>query len=223
MMTALLIACGGGGGSSDGPVTSAETFQMRAAWDKFVQNSGSRSFRLTGRLSGNQVTGSGTMVESALAPATFEGASAQRKTSTLNLSVTNGNVTVPITASDTSYFDDRFNPLGDSSESEYCVVTSTSVSIPQIARVGDKGILYAAECFTDSSKQVTLGTETVSFSLEPDTASSALLKMTLMEKDTAGNSNLSDTIIIRMTPSGDLTYISEKVTYQDGDMLNITY
>lgn len=203
-----LSACGGGGGTaSTGPVASTETFQLRTAYVNYVTETRSLPFTVTGTTSGNSVTGSGTATQGALSSATFESQAAQQKTTTVTGSVSANGVTSPLSSTSTSYVDSNYNPLG-SIDTDYAVVT-VGASIPTTARVNDTGIWYSTIRYSSSSKAVRRGTETVSYVLEPDTASTALLKIILTEKDNSNNETSRSTVTFRMTPAGALTRISE--------------
>jgi hypothetical protein len=205
-----LSACGGGGGdnsASAGPVTSSETFQLRTAYVNYVKETRSLPFTVTGTSSGTKFTGSGTATQGALTSATFESQAAQQKTSTISGSITVNGVTQPISSSSTTYVDSNYNPLG-SSGSDYSVVTG-SASIPNTARVNDTGTWYSTIRYASSTKAILRGTETVSYVLEPDTASTALLKIIISKKDTSNNLTSSTTVTFRIKPDGTLTRISE--------------
>ena len=207
-LLSLLVfsACGGGGGSS-GPVTSTETFQLRTAWVNYVTDSRSLPFTMTGTVSGASLTGSGTVTQGTLTSTTFESAAALQKTTTATGSLTvNGN-TVPLSTSTTNYVDSNYSPLG-SNGTDYAVV-SNSVTIPTTARVNDTGTWYSTVRYSSSAKTTRRGTATVSFVLEPDTASTALLKIIDIERNTTNTVTSTSTVTFRMTPAGGLTRISE--------------
>lgn len=218
-----LSACGGGGGggsTSTAPVTSTETFQLRTAYVNYVTETRSLPFKVTGTSSGYSVSGSGTATQGALTSATFESKAAQQKTTTVTGSITANGTTSPLSSSSTDYVDSNYNPLGEIG-SEYSVVNS-GISIPTTARVNDTGILYTSNRYTSSSKTTLLGTSTVSYVLEPDTAATALFKVISTEKDTLNKQTSVSTVTFRITAAGALTRISE--TYVEGTTtLTLTY
>jgi hypothetical protein len=217
----LLTACGGGGGSgSTAPVSSTETFQLRTAWVNYITDTRSLPFTVTGTASGTSVTGSGTLTQGSLSSTVFESRSALRKTSVITGSISGGGQTYPLGITTTSYIDSNYNPLG-SSGPEY-VVTASGNTIPLTAQVNDTGIWYQSVRYTSSSKTSRLGTATTAFVLEPDTASTALLKIINTEKDTYGTTTSTNTVTFRMTPTGSLTRLSE-VGSEDNTSLTISY
>lgn len=202
----LLAACGGGGGSS-GPVTSTDTFQLRTAYVNYLQDTRSLPFTLSGTSSGYSVTGSGTTTQGSVFSTTFEGQPAQAKTTTVTGSFTVNGQSSTLASSATTYVDSNFNPLGFNGTS-YTVVTSAT-PIPTTGRVGDTGTWYNATRYTSSSKTTRSGTETATFVMEPDTASTALLKIIQVQKDTSNVTTNTTTITFRLTTAGTLTRLSE--------------
>jgi len=216
-----LSACGGGSNpTSTGSIASTETFQFRTAFDNYVKETRSLPFTLTGISSGYNVTGSGTATFGALTRASFESQAAQQKTVTVTGSMTVNGVTVPLSSSSTSFVDFNYNPLGTIGDN-YVVVTN-GTTIPTTAKVNDTGILYSTTLYSSSTKAVRRGTETVAYALEPDTASTALLKIIVTERDTNNTQTSIATITFKITTAGALTRISE--TYVEGTTsLTFTY
>jgi hypothetical protein len=218
-----ISACGGGGGgspTSTGPVASTETFQLRTAYVNYVTETRSLPFTVTGTTSGYSVTGSGTATQGSLTSATFESQAAQQKTTTVTGSITANGTNVPLSSSSTTYVDSNYNPLG-SNDTDYTVVNS-GASIPATARVNDTGTWYSTIRYASSTKATQRGTGTVSYVLEPDTASTALLKIILVERDNSSNETYRSAVTFRMTPAGALTRISESAV-EDSTSLTLSY
>lgn len=206
-ISALLVACGGGGGG--GSASSTETFQLRTAYVSYINSTGSWPFTVTGSTSGVNVTGNGTTTAGSISGTTFEGQAAQAKTTTATGTINANGQSVPLATTGTSYVSSNYDPLGFSG-SEYEVVSS-SIPIPVTARINDTGTWYSSARYTSSSKTTRRGTATATFVLEPDTASTALLKIIRIEKDTTNTVTSTSTITFRMTPAGALTRLSETV------------
>lgn len=220
--SALLSACGGGGGSSSSsdPVASTEVFQLRTAYANYVNDSRSLPYTLSGTISGYSVTGTGTLTQGAVFSTTFENRTALGKTVTLTGTLYANNRSIPIASTGSGYVDSNYNTLGFAG-SEYEVVTS-STPIPLTARVNDTGVWYVTTRYSSASKTTRLGTKTTSFVLEPDTASTALLKIIEVERDAGNSITSTSTSSFRITPSGALTWLNE--TYLEGaDTLIYTY
>lgn len=216
---ATLTACGGGGGSAPAAV-STNDYQLRQAWVKYMTLPGTQRFTVSGTVSGVAVSGSGDETDGSLVAATFEGRSALSKTIVVTGSLSGGGQTIPYGSYGVGYVDSNYMPLGQSGN-EYVVVIGTPV-IPQVAKVNDTGTLYTANRYPTSQKAYSNGTLTVSYALQPDTASTALLKVIATRKTTSGSTYSTDITTFRMTPAGVLTPVSEQ--YQDSSSsLTITY
>jgi hypothetical protein len=202
----LVSACGGGGGG-DGtaaPVASTQTFPLKAININLVISPSSENFTISGTLSGAAITGSGTVTSSNLSAGTFEGLSALQGTSTTTGSYVANGVTYPINSLGVFWYDSNYVPKGRSSRSEYSVVT-VSPTLPTAVRINDTGTFVTVNRYTSSTKAVFLGTETESYVIEADTASTALLTVISVEKNTSGITTNTSTNQYRITPTGTST------------------
>jgi hypothetical protein len=210
----FVAACGGGGGGggdgSTGPVTSTDTFQLQRAYINYVTDSSSRSFNISGTSSGDSLSGTGRATAGTLGAATFEGLSALSKTTVVSGTTINGGTSTPFSSSQTTYVDSSYKLLGNDGN-EYTVVTSFSM-LSDSTKVNATGSFYSATRYTNSTKSSVIGTRTATYALEPDTASTALLKFIIVDKDTSGNTTSTVTSVFRVTPPGALTPISESST-----------
>ncbi len=221
-LSTLLFAsgCGGGGGGST-TVVSTDTFQLRTAYVNHLTATRSVPFTASGTIDGINVSGNGTVTEGALTSTTFELQGALQKVTAVTGTLNANGRTIPLSSSSTEFVDTNYNPLGSIGE-EYEVVSS-SVTIPATARVNSTGVWYTATTYTTSAKLTPTGTSSVSFALEPDTASTALLKIISVDKNTLGSTTFTNTVTFRMTPSGTLTRISETGVWPSGSFLTIVY
>ncbi len=165
---ALLSACGGGG-SNNGPVVSTLDFPVETAVSVYMQSD--HAFpNLTGSLDGTNFTMSYTFTPGALAA--FEGHTAHTATESAVLTV-NG---VQSQVTSISYFAvDPYVSYGslDQDTLEYAVVNQTA-NLPTTAKVGQSGVLGDEISYVDSSKAQVSDTSTLGWSLEADTATTAL-------------------------------------------------
>ncbi len=243
----VLSACGGGGGggggadgggtiagggaaSQAGAITTApasavpapvQAFQLRNLWANDFGDTTPHQFTLSGTINGASVAGSGALTRGPVSSATFEGASALSKTTTISGAATANGQTSLIYSVGTMYVDSNYNPLGGSNGTEYGVVTGP-VNIPQTAKVGDTAVLFTMNLYADSAKTTAIGTRTYSYALEPDTASTALFKYTTVQKDASNAAISTDTLVMRITPAGDRTYVSE-ISIAPGQNLTLSY
>lgn len=229
LVASTLIACGGGGGgggstsqSSSQTVTSTDTFQFRAANAAASQQTSSLSFTITGLTnSGAAITGSGTISRSELTSTSFEGVTALAQTSTTDSTITVNGTTEPRTTRVTSYSDSNYLPLGTGG-AEYEVVNGVA-NIPAAVLVNDSGTVYVANRYSSTTKSTFLGTDTVTYSIQPDAAHTALVKFTYTYRDENSVIGNTDVSTFRMTPSGGITYISSVSSNANGNLLTLTF
>lgn len=214
-----LTACGGGGGTSS-TTSSSETFQLRAAFVNYFNDSHSYPFTVSGSISDISVAGSGTTTEGSQTASSFEGKAAQAKTSTMTATLTGGGKSLPLAGSNTTYIDSNYTLLGFAGSAEYEV--ATAVALPLTARVNETGIWYNSIRYSNASKTRQVGTAIGSYVLEPDSASTALLKIIVKEKDTSDSVTSTSTLTFRITTAGGLTRLRETLT-EGSAMLTLSY
>lgn len=165
-ISGLVAACGGGGDS--GPVTSTATFPVASAVNAFV--TASHQYDLTGALPGIAFTA--RYVYTPAGTATFEGRSTSSARQTVTLTATG---VAPQTSTSTVYFTTgpyvQYGSIDD--DGSYDVFNQTG-SLPASARVGDSGTLGTGTSYANSSKTAITGTTQASWTLNADTATTAL-------------------------------------------------
>jgi hypothetical protein len=225
---AFLAACGGGGGGGSSstpaaatPVASTATFQLRTATANFFQQSSTAPFTISGRSGSYAVTGSGSVTSGTMTSTTFEGQAALQRVSTMSGNVIVNGVSTPLSGVSSSYTDTNYLPIGYSG-TNYTVVQGTA-NLPSTALVNDTAIVYTATQYANSTKSSTVGTETVTFSLLPDTANTALLKLVSVYRDNSSTLTSTGTAVFRVTPAGAVTKLSESTTYPNTNYITITY
>jgi hypothetical protein len=70
--------------------------------------------------------------------------------------------TAPFNSSATAYLTATYDPIGFSDATSYCV-SSTTTGYPASSSVGQTGSIASFTCYTNSTKTVVAGTETVSY------------------------------------------------------------
>ncbi len=204
--------CGDGTGTGSRAETSqylasTETFNLRSAWINFLQRPRALVVDATGQQGGAPYTSRSVSYQSPLFITTFEGRQVwgQIATTEINASRSGGAVTGVL--SSVVYYDGNFNYLGDSGDA-YSVADS-SLSLPDSVRVGDRGLLYTATIYADASKTNVLGTERMTYVIEPDSATSVVVALNLEVIYSNGAGALSDVIRHRLTSTGVMTLLSE--------------
>jgi len=181
---------------------------------------------MTGTAVGNGIpstpfSGSGTFSESSRL-GTFEGIQGIAKSSTLTATLQLVGQNMPFADTNVTYFDSNYKPLGATSATGYCIVTSSN-PIPTTAKIGDNGIWYLSTCYTDSTKRIKAGTGNLSYVLEPDTQTSAILKLIGKAVDNFGNTVASGSSSFRITANGEISRFAEAASVSAaGVALNYT-
>ena len=205
-----LSACGGGGGGDDAvvvPPPSTESFALTQAIDNYINETSSALFSISGSAAGEPVTGSGILSIGSVSSGIFEGVSALVKTSTVTGSISVAGQSEPYAGTLLTYFDSNYVYLGEELVGDYYSVATMVNSIPDFVKIGDTGVWYLSNNYSDISKTFLLTTSTVSYVVEPDTASTAILKIINTESD-----GYFEVVSFRMTVNGSLTRISESGT-----------
>lgn len=200
-----LTACGGGGGDYSGNAPSALDFKVDNAMSVYASNA--HQFNLSGMLDSVNFTAS--VVQTPGAPGAFEGKPAFTAVQTV---VFRANGTVVETTT-THYFatTPKFVTYGsvDQGDGGYSVVNQTA-TFPVTARVGQSGPLGTGIDYTDFRKLQITDTSTSTWSLEADTASTALLCVNTV---IPGTPAITGSECYRIDASGTVSGLVLKVTF----------
>ena len=163
-VAAALTGCGGGGG---GAVTPAVTvFPVQQALTYAYTNGLQNTLNVTGTASGSgqtlPVTGSMTFTQGKATSTTFNSTTAFQSTATISATLTINGQPLPLNSSGTAYLTSAYAPLGYYSPGDYCVATPPG-SYPATASAGETGSVATFNCFADSTKNVAVGSETISY------------------------------------------------------------
>lgn len=219
LLASLIAACGGGGSSTPvatGTVASTLAFPLQSGYRALVANGLSKSFTISGTCSG-----SGNRASSpANTATTFEGAPALSSTSTTTLSFTNC-TPASIASSSTSYADTNYDPRGFNSVGVNYGVYLTPLSIPTSALVGGTGILGTETLYTDSTKATPNGHSDLSYIVEADTASTAIVNVISKNYNTSNILTSTEQDRYRITATGALTPTIFDIQYSNGSTTHL--
>lgn len=217
---ALLAACGGGGGGgggTTGPVASNLTFNASSAIRSLTAAGQNATFSVS---SSNGCTGSGSYaVGAATTSTTFESQSALSSTSMLNINYTNCSPAT-ISSTTTGYTDINYVPLGVSGD-KYIVYTG-GFNAPSTARVGDVGIIGNALRYTNSSKTTQDGTAQLSYVVEADTESTALITVATKTYNISNSLESTQLTKYRINSSNTMALVSITIQYANGVNIVLT-
>ena len=217
VMSLALTACGGGGGGgASGPVTSTNTFDIRAGHARLTASGFSATFAVSGTCSGTFSLTSGPATTNTV----FEGAAALSRSSVGSLNVSNCNPASNV-GTTTSYFDSNYVPLGYSIVGGNYAVWTSPPSLPAAARVGDVAVAGTVNKYTNSTKSTSAGTEENSYVIEADTATTAIANLISKNYNAAHTLTSTEQDRYRVAADGSLTLISIDIQYANGSTTHL--
>ena len=219
----LISACGGGGGGGGGetsnlttdtntnlviakPVVSSGIFPLGLIRANLLKSS-SNTFSLSGIENGSVVTGSGTLTHGNLIASVFQGMSASQRTITLTGNIFINEKTTPINRFVTQWFDTKNEFLGEDGWDENIIINPSPI-IPSMVRINDTGTFYTANRYSYATKNIN-GNKIVTYVVEADTGSTALLKIIGVERGTDNKITSTTAEHFRITTTGEYTRIKE--------------
>jgi len=217
LVTVFLAGCGGGGGGSNGPVSSTLSFPLQAA-DAAMSASGyAKTYAISGSCSGSATY----TVGAATGGATFEGVSG-RLSATMTFTRSLSNCTpYSTTATQVSYFDTNYLPVGASMSDGRYSVFLTPPSLPTSVMVGATGVIGTITRYTDSTKSTLAGRGDYSYVIEADTANTAIVNIIEQGYDASGTLTATVQSRYRIASTGALVPISIDVQQANG--LRVVY
>lgn len=223
----LLAGCGGGGGGGAaapaapvGPVTSTLSFPILQAYKAVIAAGATKSFAVSGSCTG---TASKTSAP-ATTPAVFEtNPAALSAVTTLTFALANapgvtGCTAIPATTS-TSYFDSVYTPLGFNSPGVNYGVYLVAPIIPVsgvIGGAGGTGVIGTETLYTDSTKAVGNGRIDISYVLEADTSTTAIVNLIAKKYTSVGTLSATEQDRYRISATGALVPVSTDILYSTG-------
>lgn len=213
--TSFLAACGGGGDET-APVASTASFPLSTVAGNIATAAKTYQLRITESVTsaGKTTVYSGSGIYTITnTPATFEGVTATKKLYRSKGTVTTNGVSGAYSFDDTTalYLGSEAKPLGYTDSGSYCVI-SNQVSLPANAAIGSSGAWYDLTCYASIAKTSSIGTGTVTYSVESAENGNPLFRVTTRTMGTQGQSRTTLTTY-QMTQTGDVTLISERTTF----------
>ena len=212
-VTLAFTACGGGGGGggSTDPVVSTNSFNLQSAYVALISGGWSKTFTISGTCAGSFAITAGAVTTAT----TFESAFALSGTEVSTITLSN---CTPASAADTEtkYHDSNYMPLGYSVQGgKYAVYTATP-TLPTTVRVGDTAVIGTLNRYTNSTKSTGAGTQTESFVVEADTATTAIINVISKYYSSSNVLTSTEQDRYRIDANNRLTPISLDVTYSSG-------
>jgi len=211
-------SCSGGGGSGN----SNLSFPIQAARINEITTPLTTVGSYSGTVEGYAASGSVTVSTSALSTAVFEGVNRSAKSTTESGTISYNGNSIPTNSTSIDYYDASANFYGYTSPYSYGLVISRT-PIPVSVRVGDSGNLHILNRYTDSTKLTLSAVVTTTYSVEADTANTALVKISIVEKNTLGVVTSQDVLTYRITSSGIFNPVNRTVYTPTGVNVTITF
>lgn len=165
-------------------VDASAIYDLRAAYDGVITDTGSYAFQITGESQGITVTGSGSVTLGQLMAGTFEGSPAQVKGSDASFTLNAIGAESTINSSSQAYYDGNNRFLG--SDGEDYEVVNAYYDLPTQVSSGDSGLIYESTLYTDSSKTTVEGINTVTYTTALDSDNTLALNVISVVRNPAG-------------------------------------
>jgi len=170
---------------------------------------------------GGSCAGTATIVSAPAIPANFEGVAGFSSADSATINLSNCTPSSSSTAG-VEYFDANFIPLGtETTGEEYGKFAQLPNALPVSVRVGDAGSVGTMQIYTDSSKTVQTGTRTVSYVIEADTQSTAIVDLVYKDYDMANQLLLTQQSRYRIVADGTLSELSIDLQYSTTSTVHI--
>jgi len=213
IVTIALIGCGGGGGDSNTNVSSA-SFPLLSGYKAYVITGSNTNFTVSGAC-----TGTANLTSAPTTAATFEGVVGFSSADTATINLTNC-TPASTAASSVEYYDTNYTPLGTSTPGEeYAKFQTTPNPLPSSVKVGDAATFGTLTIYTDSTKTVSTGTRVLSYVIEADTPSTAIVNLIAKDFDLANQLTYTQQSRYRITTNGTLTAVSVDLQYSTTHLL----
>lgn len=208
----VLSGCGGGGSSSSVPSNQA-TYDFAAALKTLVIAGQNISFSIS---NSNGCQGTGTYVVGPVsAGASFEGSGALSSVSVISGQFSN---CTPASFSETAtnfYSPVSYQPIGYRAPQSY-VTYANSTMIPSSIKVGDVGLIGLTSRYSDSSKSILTGTQELSYTVEADSATSAMVTLHIKTYNTSKTLESTQLTKYKIDTANTMTLVSMTVQMASG-------
>lgn len=222
LSTAFLAACGGGGGGdtppATGPAAATLSFPMQSGYKALVASGLAKSFTISGTCSGSGSKSSSP----ATTAATFEGVVGFSATSTVTINFSNC-TPASIAATSTVYFDTNYDPRGFNTVGVNYGVYLTPIVVPASVTVGGTGTLGTQTLYTDSTKATGNGSVVLSYVVEADTSTTAIVNLIAKIYNATGTLTATEQDRYRITATGTLTPTSIDIQYANGSTNHLVF
>lgn len=199
-------------------VSASTSFALRNAYQARLTAGGTDNFTVSGTCSGTAA-----LVATVPSNVTFEGQAglSVTETNTLQLSTCSPPTLV---LTDVTYFDSNYSPIGAEQPGiEFARFRAAATPLPATVKVGDTGAIVSLDTFLDATKTVLTGRRDISYLVEPDTATTALVNIINRSFNASGQLLLMQQSRYRMDAAGTLVLVSIDAQYSTTSTVRLVY
>lgn len=213
-----IAGCGGGGGNigggSTGPVISTLSFPLQSGMKEFVKQGFSTDFSVSGTCKGSARTSSSTP-----ATATFRSTAALAVWNSVSMTFQNCAPTYQYISS-THYYDSNYDLLGIVDQTGNYGLYTGPQNIPASVKVGDTGLIGTIE-FKDPTQTFLVGHDDISYTIEPDTANTAIVNIVDKSYDVNGTLLGTEQDRYRIKADGTMIMVSIDLQLANGSTTHL--
>lgn len=211
----LLCACGGGGSGDGSAAPSTPTtlnFAANAGYKARIVSGSNDNFSLSGTCGGTAAINTGP----ANVPVTFEGVNGFSAAQTSTVTFAPGCTTQAPMVTGRTYYNSSFTPIGLAIDGgEYAKFEAPPTGLPTTAKVHTTGPIVTYLSYNDSTQAVRNGKRILTYSIDNDTSTTAILNIITTSVDLTGSTLSVQQSRYHMTESGALTLATITVDFND--------
>ena len=217
----LLAGCGGGGdsGTAGGAAaTTPATYPLQAGYAALVTSGPVQTYAISGACGGTA-----TFTHSPAAASAFEGIAGHAVTQNSALNYT-GCALVPFNIAQTFYYDAGYTPIGSITPGvEYAKFLAVPSELPASVKVGDSAVLVNFTHYSNSTKSLITGRSVLSYLVEADTASTAIVNFIVRAYNNADQLSHTQQTRFRIAGNGTLTALSIDSQFSTTSTVHLVY
>ena len=216
LSTAILSACGGGGGDNSGNAgttnvasqTSVASFPLQAGYKARVANGATNEFAISGACTGSARFSTSSPTSSSATGTTYLISHTTATSSFTNCTPSTSAVTT------TTIYDTNYNLLGHGITGvEYGEFKTAPLALPSSVKVGDTAVYGTESLYTDTDKRFRKGERNYSYVVEPDGPSTAIVNLITKDFNTSNQLVVTQQSKYRITADGALTPVTMDIQF----------
>jgi hypothetical protein len=217
----LLSGCGGGGGDSattTATATATINFPLLSGYKARIATGSTDNFIVSGTCSGTA-----TLTNGAATAGTFQSVVGYTVVQTTTANLTNCTPSSNATTG-TGYYDSNYSPLGSQVlGTEFTKYITLPPALPSSVKVGDTAAYATQNVFTDSTMATATGQRFISYVIEADSSSTAIVNLITKSYSRVGQLLYTQQSRYRIAEDGFLTIVSIEIQYSTYSLTRLLY